>query len=252
MIEQCFCLDSACFGRELYAQTSGPPRIGALFSTARETSFAPDPFSIEMTPQETELDILEYIHTAPGTVRQRDLAGIVGKSLGMTNSILQRLAEKGLLVVSRVNNRNITYAVTPQGLREIAGRSFRYFKRTIKNVVFYKDVVEAEVRIFALGAPREHEKHLILQGNSDLDFILEHMASKYGFVWARYEDADRYSVPSAGSAPSVLLFLGEESSVSKAYGEDRTEANQDATFRLVALRDLIESSHVSTTVPGQI
>jgi DNA-binding MarR family transcriptional regulator len=69
-------------------------------------------------------------------VRQRDLAKIAGLSLGMTNAILKRLALKGLLTIKRVNNRNIHYIVTPTGIEAITRKSYRYFKRTIKNVVY--------------------------------------------------------------------------------------------------------------------
>ena len=62
-------------------------------------------------------------------MHQRDLARIVGLSLGMTNAILKRLVKK-------VNNRNIQYIVSPKGINEITRRSYRYFKRTIKNVVY--------------------------------------------------------------------------------------------------------------------
>ncbi len=47
---------------------------------------------------EHEITILENIHNQQGVVRQRDLAEIVGLSLGMTNSILKRLASLNVLL----------------------------------------------------------------------------------------------------------------------------------------------------------
>jgi predicted transcriptional regulator len=141
---------------------------------------------------ELELDILQHIQQSPGAVRQRDLATVVGKSLGMTNAILHRLTEKGMLTVSKVNNRNISYAVTPRGMRELAGRSYRYFKRTIKNVVDYKDAIEAELcrhlQAMAATLPADHPRTLVLIGKSDLDFILEHLALKYHMAWVVHND----------------------------------------------------------------
>jgi predicted transcriptional regulator len=134
-----------------------------------------------------ELDILEHIHTSAGEVRQRDLATVIGKSLGMTNAILHRLTEKGLLMVSKVNNRNISYIVTPHGVRQLAGRSYRYFKRTIKNVVDFKEAIERELcsrlQNLAQSLPADQARVLLLVGPSDLDFILEHLAHKYHLVW---------------------------------------------------------------------
>ena len=88
---------------------------------------------------EKELTILENIYNQPGELRQRDLARIAGLSLGMTNAILKRLAVKGLLTIKRINNRNIHYIVTPSGIELITSKSYQYFKRTIKNVVYYKE-----------------------------------------------------------------------------------------------------------------
>jgi DNA-binding MarR family transcriptional regulator len=190
-----------------------------------------------MNPQELELDILEHIHAAPGTVRQRDLAHIIGKSLGMTNSILQRLAEKGLLVVSRVNNRNITYAVTPHGIRAIAGRSFRYFKRTIKNVVFYKDAVEHEVQQFLLAHPSVPRRFLVLQGASDIDFILEHMAVKYSLSWHRCVDHQAFRASFSSIMEPTLLFIGEDGTA------DEAQPPFSDILSCLSLRSLIESSH---------
>ena len=83
-----------------------------------------------------EIEILESIYHNPHRVSQRDLAQIAGLSLGMTNVILKRLAGKGLLTIKKVNNRNIRYAVSPKGIEAITRKSYRYFKPTIKNVVF--------------------------------------------------------------------------------------------------------------------
>ncbi len=47
---------------------------------------------------EHEITILENIHNRQGLVRQRNLAEIVGLSLGMTNSILKRLASLNVLL----------------------------------------------------------------------------------------------------------------------------------------------------------
>ena len=129
---------------------------------------------------EHELEILENIYKHDKqNVHQRDLARIVGLSLGMTNAILKRLVKKGWLKIKKVNNRNIQYIVSPQGIDEISRRSYRYFKRTIKNVVYYKEAISRLIReIKGRGY-----KGLVLIGESDLDFIVEHYCLKYGIEW---------------------------------------------------------------------
>jgi len=123
---------------------------------------------------EKELTILENIYNKPGEVRQRDLAEITGLSLGMTNAILKRLAVKGLLTIKRVNNRNIHYIVTPTGIEALTRKSYRYFKRTIKNVVYYKEAIEN----LAIDVKKQGYDGLVLKGSSDLDFIVEHSCIK--------------------------------------------------------------------------
>ena len=84
-----------------------------------------------------EIEILSHIARGE-KVRQRDLSHVIGMSLGMTNAILKRLVHKGFLAIRKVNNRNIAYIVTPAGAEAIAKRSYRYFKRTIRNIVYYR------------------------------------------------------------------------------------------------------------------
>jgi predicted transcriptional regulator len=76
---------------------------------------------------------------------QRDFAGALNLSVGMTNAIIKRLVGKGWLVMNRINGRNLSYALTPDGTRELARRSYRYLRRTIGNVVRWKDAIDRVV-----------------------------------------------------------------------------------------------------------
>lgn len=127
-----------------------------------------------MNNQENELKILELISQGKDDISQRDISRIIGLSLGMTNSILKRFAEKGLITIRKVNNRNIQYALTAAGMEEIGNRSWKYFKRTIKNVVVYR---EAIYEILS-EARSEGFREVILIGKSDLEFIVEHECYK--------------------------------------------------------------------------
>ncbi|MCL2792941.1 MAG: winged helix-turn-helix transcriptional regulator [Spirochaetaceae bacterium] len=124
--------------------------------------------------EEKELSILEKIHKSKDSIKQRDLAKITGLSLGMTNTILKRLVEKGLITIKKVNNRNIVYAVSPLGIEEISAKSYNFFKRTIKNVVVYKEAIGRIIK----EIKEKGYKKIFLAGKSDIDFIVEHMCSK--------------------------------------------------------------------------
>jgi len=164
---------------------------------------------------DTEYIILENIYNSPvdhPSLRQRDLAQIAGASLGMTNSILKRLAQKGLITIKKLNSRNIQYAITIEGINEIILRSYRYFKRTIKNVVFFKEILEDLVS----RAKHNNINTVILVGQSDLDFIVEHACRKRNLIFLKDAEEKRHS-----NIPPALVL--------KIYAESIPEAG-DKTF----------------------
>ena len=135
--------------------------------------------------KDKELEILEQIYTNREKVRQRDLAVLVGLALGMTNAILKRLAQKGFISIRKINNRNIRYVVSAKGVDAIMQRSYRFFKRTIKNVVYYREAIEQLV----LHIKKEGYDTVILIGKSDLEFIVEHSCRRYGVHYETTKDA---------------------------------------------------------------
>ncbi len=138
--------------------------------------------------EDAELSILENIYAFSGkdaSPRQRDLAAAVGTSLGMTNAILKRLAQKGWIAMRKLNSRKVQYAITPDGVNEIAKRSYRYFKRTIKNVAFYKERIDEAVA----KAKIADCSSVVLLGQSDLDFLVEHACNRHGLTFLKTLDA---------------------------------------------------------------
>jgi len=139
-----------------------------------------------MNPTAKEIEILENIYHSQPDMRQRDLAQIAGLSLGMTNAILKRLAQKGWITVRKVNNRNISYAVSPEGMDLIMRKSYHYFRRTIKNVVYYRRSIEQLIHeVGQLGYQK-----LLLIGQSDLDFIVEHACGRSEVELIKEDPAD--------------------------------------------------------------
>jgi DNA-binding MarR family transcriptional regulator len=163
-----------------------------------------------MNSFDRELETLERIHLSQRPVRQRDLAKIIGLSLGMTNAILKRLAQKGLLQVRKVNNRNIQYVVSAKGVEEITRRSYTYLKRTIRNVVYYKEAID---RLIGEAAAKGYRR-LVMVGNSDLDFIVEHLCRKHHLAFERRGAASAHGAiaHSPGSSSAKLFLLYSENS----------------------------------------
>ena len=136
-----------------------------------------------MKNPDKEIEILENIYHNSCQLNQRNLAKIADLSLGMTNAILKRLVTKGWLTIKKVNNRNIRYAVSSKGIEEITRRSYHYFKRTIKNVVFYRESLEALI----IRIKDQGYIGVLLVGKSDLDFIVEHFCTKTGLELLRQD-----------------------------------------------------------------
>lgn len=179
-----------------------------------------------MISSERDLAILERIHRSKSTIHQRDLARIIGLSLGMTNSILKRLAQKGLLQVKKVNNRNIQYVVSANGMEEITRRSYRYLKRTIKNVVYYKEAIDSLLAEVARGGYRK----LMLVGRSDLDFIVEHLCGRHKLSYRHITALD-----SEDASGSDTFFLYSEN----ASVDERDRRNSES-LRLLFLAGMTD------------
>jgi DNA-binding MarR family transcriptional regulator len=169
---------------------------------------------------ERELELLESIYRNRSAIKQRDLAKIVGLSVGMTNSILKRLAQKGWLTIRKVNNRNIHYVVSPEGIEALMRRSYRYFKRTIKNVVLYKDAMERLVS----RVVRERYTGLVLVGESDLDFLVEHECLKHALPFHREK--------AMGEDDNFFYLYGEEYRPALLSSEENRTPNASYLYDL--------------------
>lgn len=61
---------------------------------------------------------------------QRVLAENAGMSIGLMNAVLKRFVERGWIMLTNVNLRKLSYAVTPDGIAELTSRSQKFAKRT--------------------------------------------------------------------------------------------------------------------------
>jgi DNA-binding MarR family transcriptional regulator len=174
---------------------------------------------------DTEYVILEKVYDSSESqapLRQRDLARLAGTSLGMTNSILKRLARKGWITVQKINSRNIQYAVTLEGMNEIIRRSYGYFKRTIKNVFFYKERIDLAIN----DAKQMGLASALLVGQSDLDFIVEHSCLRHGLNFLQIPDEE-------GASPLP------EDSILKVYAENIPPAGKQSSINALFLSRMV-------------
>lgn len=158
-------------------------------------------------PEDHELSLLQRIYRqgAPesGALSQREIARDAGLSLGMTNALIRRFAEKGWVVAQRANSRNLSYLITPEGAKEMARRLQGYFRRTARTASFYKERLEELVMREKRGGMRR----LVLAGPSDLDFILEYLCERHGVLFVRGAEPDQAS---RLSGEGTLLLFSEQ------------------------------------------
>lgn len=136
--------------------------------------------------QDSEFLLLNTINDltqARAGISQRDLSKAINMSLGMTNVLIKRLSQKGFILIQKVSPRNVTYVLTPDGMNELARRTYRYLKRTIKRVVEYKEAIVD----MAKSAKGRGFARIGLLGESDIDFIIEYAAGAAGLEYCQYQ-----------------------------------------------------------------
>jgi DNA-binding Lrp family transcriptional regulator len=91
------------------------------------------------------LRILEGIDEG-GQLSQRRLAGRLGISLGLVNSFVRRLANKGFFKIVNTPPNRFAYVLTPKGFSEKARLSYQYINYSYS---FYRDTRRRLRELFA-------------------------------------------------------------------------------------------------------
>jgi len=160
---------------------------------------------MNIPPPDKHISLLELLKTRPDAA-QRDMAEAVGLSLGMTNLLLKQLAEKGWMLIRKVNARNVQYVLTPEGLKELSRRSLRSLKRTIRSVADCRVQLEGLVT----QVKRDGYPGLVLQGSSELDFVLEFLCGKQGLGFAHNASREGWFVvygENESAEPNVMDYM---------------------------------------------
>lgn len=126
--------------------------------------------------------ISETLNEVP-QASQRTLAKKANVSLGMMNAILGRFVERGWIMLTNVNGRKLAYAVTADGIAELAKRGKAFALRTFKlaNVyseTFCKKFMEAK----ATGKTK-----VVLYGDSYIKFIIKYACNEVGLDFEHRE-----------------------------------------------------------------
>ncbi len=109
------------------------------------------------------LKLLEEIEKDK-TPSQRYLAGKLNISLGLVNSFIKRLAQKGLFKIKNIPKNRVKYILTPKGAAEKTRLTYKYIQYSFQ---FYKSARE-KLRILFYGLTKNGNKKIIFYGAGDL------------------------------------------------------------------------------------
>lgn len=128
---------------------------------------------------DNELQLLEAIYAseiAGQANSQRALAGRAGLSLGMTNALLSRFAERGWVKLMHLSGRSLRYILTPAGVEEVLRRTMAYFARAERSATNYR----ARIDDFVHGIARGGFRILVYEGPKELEFLFDYSCSRRG------------------------------------------------------------------------
>lgn len=114
---------------------------------------------------------------------QRTLAKKANISLGMMNAILGRFVERGWIMLSNVNGRKLAYAVTPEGIAELAKRGKSFALRTFKLANVYSETFCKKF----LEAKAAGKTKVVLYGDSYIKFIIKYACNEVGMDFEEKE-----------------------------------------------------------------
>lgn len=115
-------------------------------------------------------------------VTQREIAKNTGLSLGLVNLLLQRMIDKGLVKIEKLNARSLRYILTPKGMAEKVRLTCEYLKKSYAQITGLMEVVAAVIA----RAWRQGYRDVILYGPGDevlqiLKIALDQQAIEYKY-----------------------------------------------------------------------
>ena len=138
---------------------------------------------------------------------QRVLAENAGMSIGLMNAVIKRFAERGWIMLTNVNLRKLSYAITPAGIAELTARSQTFAKRTFAIANKYNDALCKAVS----DAKKEGRTKLALYGSSYIRFLLVYACQTLNVTFLEKD----VNAPIESDAFCVVGEQNDESDISR-------------------------------------
>lgn len=118
---------------------------------------------------------------------QRTLARKANMSLGMMNAILGRFVERCWIMLTNVNGRKLAYAVTAEGISELAKRGKSFALRTFKLANVYSEAVCKKF----MEEKASGKTKVLLYGDSYIKFIIKYACNEVGLDFEEKHASDK-------------------------------------------------------------
>jgi len=161
---------------------------------------------------DSELSVLSAVREGQAEqdrLTQRDLAERAGVSLGMANLILRRLAERGFLELTRLSAKRVRYALTGDGMKELARRTAGYYRRVSRSAGIYR----AKLESFVDAARRNGSESIVLVGSSEVESLLAEACEIKGIVFLKTADPEKAKSLARRNGAVLVLSEGSDTAV---------------------------------------
>ena len=143
---------------------------------------------------------LEEILAAEPSASQRGIAERTDISLGLVNTRLSQLAERGWLSVAPAGGRKVRYSLTASGADVAAAKRMERMKKTFSLMRHYVEALGNSIRT----AKEQGMTRVVLCGESDLRFLVEYACEREDVEFLRGNGDG-----AGGSSDGSFLIAGE-------------------------------------------
>jgi DNA-binding MarR family transcriptional regulator len=128
------------------------------------------------------LNTIFELNQRKADICQRDLSKATNLSLGMTNTLLRRLEEKGFIQVKKESPKRVLYLITENGTQALAGKNCGYLRQIVKSIGAYKDRLIDRTN----DAVNKGFTGIAVLGSSDFSFLVEYAALHEGVSFGTF------------------------------------------------------------------
>ena len=187
---------------------------------------------------------------------QRSLSRNLNISLGLTNSILQNLIQRGLIKAQKMTGRKILYLVTPQGMANVSRLMYTRFQETLHYYHYTKDLLtayliklyqqgEEAINIYGTGQLAEITYYAGISTPLKLNDIITDDPSKEKFlgheVLTLSDFIEKYSKALSEKSQKKLVIISTVNP-DKLQQEIKKHKNIKDNLKIINLEDILKNS----------